>query len=604
MPSNDLHLLDARLETRRQQTAPAMTPDNFFTLFVAEVILRRYQPGIPAILAGLTDGPGDCGIDGFYCFINGQPIVPGLDVASFGDAPRIEVHILQTKRSPKFTEDVLDKLQVHLSEILDLDRDERLLVDHVNPPLLDSSRHFVEACLSLAHTTPKFSFDVHYATRANILHPNTESRARPLADQLTSMFPEAEAEVHFYRPRELLVLARKGDTIKKKLVMAEGPLASDSDRGQGYVCLVDLEELFRFTCEPDSQTLHSAIFEANVRDHYNSSLVNKAISQTLSAESSPDFWWLNNGITIVTPKAQHMGKSLYIEDPQIVNGLQTSNEIHAYFKAGGKSAGRTVLIRVIRAADPEVRDKIIWATNNQNSLPPSALRATDAFQLGLEEFFEGRGFFYDRRKNSHLRIANLHVDRVISIEFLAQSMTACHLREPWRARRDEALLMNDDTYPRIFSDDIPHEAYMTSLLLTQRIREFLVKNQLIRSSSRYVEDYLFHSAAVATMLLSRKVSPNATDLAQVDPDRLSGTAVMDLISIVATEYSRFIGRVKVQPESAAAMDQKVSEALLNRVTRVLNSSRAVHWPEVTLQLDPGYFGAASRNSTTARPRKV
>jgi hypothetical protein len=46
-----------------------------------------------------------------------------------------------------------------------------------------------------------------------------------------------------------------------------------------------------------------------------------------------DFWWLNNGITIIATDFSQHGKTLYLDDLQIVNGLQTSFVIDKYFKS-------------------------------------------------------------------------------------------------------------------------------------------------------------------------------------------------------------------------------------------------------------------------------
>ncbi|GAI16788.1 unnamed protein product, partial [marine sediment metagenome] len=66
------------------------------------------------------------------------------------------------------------------------------------------------------------------------------------------------------------------------------------------------------------------LFEANVRDYQGKVEVNKAIGNTLLSAYSEDFWWLNNGVTVVASQASLSGKTLVVEDPQIVNGLQTS----------------------------------------------------------------------------------------------------------------------------------------------------------------------------------------------------------------------------------------------------------------------------------------
>ena len=53
--------------------------------------------------------------------------------------------------------------------------------------------------------------------------------------------------------------------------------------------------------------------------------VNGDILDTLNnRKENEDFWWLNNGITILCSSAIAIGKSITIENVQIVNGLQTS----------------------------------------------------------------------------------------------------------------------------------------------------------------------------------------------------------------------------------------------------------------------------------------
>jgi hypothetical protein len=66
------------------------------------------------------------------------------------------------------------------------------------------------------------------------------------------------------------------------------------------------------------------LFEANVRDFLGEVLVNRDIMGTLSNVASreeEDFWWLNNGITLLASNATIAGKELSLENVQIVNGL-------------------------------------------------------------------------------------------------------------------------------------------------------------------------------------------------------------------------------------------------------------------------------------------
>ena len=89
-----------------------------------------------------------------------------------------------------------------------------------------------------------------------------------------------------------------------------------------------------------------------------------------------------------------------MEDPQIVNGLQTSTEIYNYCKESDETNDeRKILVRVMVPTEDESRDRIIKATNSQTVVLLSSLRATDKIHRDIEEYLRPRGLFYDRRKN-------------------------------------------------------------------------------------------------------------------------------------------------------------------------------------------------------------
>ena len=86
------------------------------------------------------------------------------------------------------------------------------------------------------------------------------------------------------------------------------------------------------------------------------------------------FTTFNNGITIIGTQAHIVGNAISIENAQIVNGLQTSESIFNHFSdVGQKDDKRSVLIKIIITNDLNVRNAIIYATNNQtnvNGRPP------------------------------------------------------------------------------------------------------------------------------------------------------------------------------------------------------------------------------------------
>ena len=178
----------------------------------------------------------------------------------------------------------------------------------------------------------------------------------------------------------------------------ELPFVDALSKGERYVVLVRLSDYYTFISEGGH--LRRYLFESNVRDFMGLNPVNEDIKSTLENPTSPDFWWLNNGVTILASSANITGKSITATDTQIVNGLQTTESIFRHFQ-GNKSFSddRCVLVKVIVTHDAAVRDAIIRATNNQTNVELASLHATDKIQRDIEDVLLRHGLFYERRKN-------------------------------------------------------------------------------------------------------------------------------------------------------------------------------------------------------------
>ncbi|MFR3431502.1 MAG: AIPR family protein [Holdemanella porci] len=94
-----------------------------------------------------------------------------------------------------------------------------------------------------------------------------------------------------------------------------------------YISLVKLGTYFNFITD-ENNNLRKSFFEANVRDYQGRNSVNSSIADTLEGSGNEDFWWLNNGVTILSTDIKLINnKSLQVVNPEIVNGLQTSGDI-------------------------------------------------------------------------------------------------------------------------------------------------------------------------------------------------------------------------------------------------------------------------------------
>ena len=184
---------------------------------------------------------------------------------------------------------------------------------------------------------------------------------------------------------------------------------------------------------------------------------------------------MNNGVTIITPKAVSAGKKITIEDPQIVNGLQTSHEIYRHFSEqdNKEDDNRSILVRVICEQDEEARDRIIRATNSQTAIPPASLRSSDEIHRNIEDYLKAHYFYYDRKKN-HYKNMGMPVSKIISIPYMAQAMMAITLLKPDSARARPSTLINSEIdYRKIFSLDTPIDVYLKVLLIIKAVESYL-----------------------------------------------------------------------------------------------------------------------------------
>jgi hypothetical protein len=259
----------------------------------------------------------------------------------------------------------------------------------------------------------------------------------------------------------------------------------------GFVGLVKLTA-FREFLEDEADVLAERIFESNVRGYQQDSTVNDAIEETLQSTGGPNFWLLNNGVTIIASKAGQAGHLLLsTEDPQIVNGLQTSRVIFDYFTKNKVADERTVLVRVIQTSDQPTQDRIIRATNSQNKMATASLRMTDPIHRDIEEYFKKLDLFYDRRKG-YYRDQGKPIRKIITANSVAQAVISIILQRPDDARARPGDYFKDDArYESVFANQkIPLPTYLTCTQIVQLVDQFLDKNGVERADKKNLRFYV------------------------------------------------------------------------------------------------------------------
>lgn len=393
MTSNDRIILDQVLRDTKAETAPDLSDADFFEIFCASQVLKDHDLSYDEIESGIVHGGNDGGIDCAYILVNGELVLDDTDLNSYKRDVVIELSILQVKSRAGFSEGAIDRLISTSSDLFDLSKQPENLAQSYNDRLLAFFSLFRSTHNALAARFPKLRVQFSYATKGAEVHPNVRRKAKALEEHVQKFFSSCTADVYFFGAFELLERARQQPRKSYPLTLAENPISSSG--AVGFISLVRLRDYYKFIID-DAQKLNRTLFEANVRDYQGNVEVNCGIQESLQDSQGEDFWWLNNGITVIAAKATQSGKTLMIEDPCIVNGLQTSTEIYKHFRLStADDDERNVLMRVIVPSDPEMQDRIIKATNSQTPIPTASLHATEKIHRDIEEFIKPYGYFYD-----------------------------------------------------------------------------------------------------------------------------------------------------------------------------------------------------------------
>ncbi|MGJ8694188.1 MAG: AIPR family protein [Thalassotalea sp.] len=479
MAKNDALLIDGIIDDRVQDKLPSDRRDEAFEYLAFEQILKDYDLSRDEIESGSVDGRNDGGIDGFFILINGHILTEPESFIWPKSGCQLEVWIITCKHHDTFKQAPLDNLVASISEIFDLSLPDENLKGDYSESILACRTALKYAYRKVSPRLSSFKIDFSYASRGDSqsIGESIVARTEQIINISKESFGSCDVNFTFHGATELIQMHRKMPNFCLELPFSE-VLAS----GERYVLLANLSDYFGFIT--DEGKLRRYLFDSNVRDFMGLNRVNEDIRDTLENEQSPDFWWLNNGVTILATSASVIGDSIQLQDIQIVNGLQTTESIFRYFQTGGRDAkNRSVLIKVIVSQDDDIRDSIIRATNNQTDVEIASLHATDKIQRDIEEILERFDFSYERRKNFH---SNLGVasSKIITPIYLASGFVNLILKSPLKASSLRARFMrSNDSYSLVFSDKQPIEVWPKIAHILKVTDDVLEKERPIGSAA-------------------------------------------------------------------------------------------------------------------------
>ncbi len=281
-------------------------------------------------------------------------------------------------------------------------------------------------------------------------------------------------------------------------------LLYSSEGLKAVVCTASASEIARIVNTDES----GSVFDKNIRQFLGTrGAVNTDIRDSCTKmDASHLFWFLNNGITIVCdsfdPVQDQDNPVIKVRNMQIVNGCQTATTLAQAAQDQKLAHDVRILLRIYQTTNPQLIDKIVLTTNNQNKINARDLRANDDVQVDMQAGFQRYGYSYERKTHQYDNVADIDNSRVIVNEEAGQAYLAIVLRKPSDARRRKYKVWGED-YDRIFGGQIIEPHILTTLIYICT-KYWLLTSGLTRDSDdtrrKLANNAAFHVARIAAYM--------------------------------------------------------------------------------------------------------
>lgn len=218
-------------------------------------------------------------------------------------------------------------------------------------------------------------------------------------------YPDEQVQFEHFNHKDIVALLQAKKNINATIKLSGKSFQEDFNFKRVLVGKVNVTEIFNLF-EKHGDTL----LERNIRRYLglNKNRVNEAIKTTLLGNKKDNFYFYNNGVTMVCGKfsynaLQSTDWNVKVDNLQIINGGQSCKTIqHTIHENPGQDFSQVfILVRIYELSGDgidELIDDITIATNSQNPVDLRDLRANDAMQLNLESDIKELGFTYKRKK--------------------------------------------------------------------------------------------------------------------------------------------------------------------------------------------------------------
>lgn len=548
---NSRRVLHEVFELSHAKHESHLKPNEYFEIFVSELILRNRSLDRDMYSKGRLGGGGDGGIDSIHIFADDFWVDEKnvSDILSRESVRQIDLYLIQAKNSKKWEADVVHRFTASARDLLDTNRPLPKGNQTYSRKLLRSFRTFRDVIKAFATKSPTINVKFFYCSRGGELHPDLRHHSDELCDYAGKLGNGYKCYFTFLGASCLEALSRQPVPSEYCLALEGEPIKIWDQKS--YIVLANLKKYAQFLSD-DNGNLDSALFEANVRDWEGKNKVNLQIRKTLDHTPVEEFWWLNNGVTILASEADYDGKILKLRNPEIVNGLQTSRTIHEYFSdsPANKSENRRLLLRVIVLSmdrEDDGRREVIRATNSHTAIRDAEIRSLDSIHFQIEKVLNGHEppVHYERRKKYYRNLRpRVPANRIISVSRLTQSVLAALLCRPddAMARPGDYLKPdNQEKYELVFNTEYDYRVYYYCAMLYMRVDKFMKSDERYTAPRRNTRLRLrYHVVTHLAMMYGDpkldRFKKRASRLAKLDVSEIKDSHISDSVSIVIQLY--------------------------------------------------------------------
>ncbi len=528
---------------------------NKFLLFSTYQICKKHNLDENMLIDCVVEGGGDGGLDSIVALVD-KKYIYSLDefneyAEQINENSRIDLYFIQAKEINGIKETAFLKIKDVFEKLLVSNSITEELRIQYNQVLIEKFELINEIIIKSSPKTNNIYINVAYAYTGKLdkgsISIGTKNQINSIKKLIsdTTYINEANISVDIFDSNKLINIANKSiqkDYIIKYKTIFKMNYRSDSENG--FVMNMSIKDYYNLITQ-DNEIL-DVLFEGNIRDFEGQTVeVNKNIKNTLEEIYDADFWWLNNGITMIvdsyTPLPNDSAKVL---NPIIVNGLQTSYTIFNYFKENIdklENEGRNILLKIVNTDSINISDMIISSTNRQNAIKPAQLKATDPIQKDIEQLLLKNGIYYERRKN-YYKNRGIDKHKIVTLENLAQYLESIYYGNCSGARNNPTtLLKSEKLYNKLFNSSINPKIYTitseVALKTLECLRRIKKNNDDIFNKKHSVSLDIFKfyiMRMIVLCLCDNNISENylEIDLEKIDYD-LTVNIINKLESIVS-----------------------------------------------------------------------